>query len=50
MRISMLKNGLFLAGAITHVIPELVKLKQEEHKFKTKLGYIARPYLNPSIN
>jgi hypothetical protein len=27
------------------VIPALLRLRQEDHKFKTSLGYIARPCL-----
>jgi hypothetical protein len=25
------------------IIPELVRLRQEDHLFKTNLGYISRP-------
>jgi hypothetical protein len=35
-----------LAWWYTSVIPALRRLKQEDHEFKTSLGYIGRPFAN----
>jgi hypothetical protein len=34
----------------TLVIPALGKLKQDDHKFQSSMGYIVRPYLNNNYN
>jgi hypothetical protein len=35
----------FLKAPLPPVIPSLMRLRQEDREFKSRLGYITRPYL-----
>jgi hypothetical protein len=39
----------FLKAPLPPVIPSLMRLRQEDREFKSRLGYITRPYLKNYI-
>lgn len=43
-------NSIFQLTIVVHVVmPALMKLRQENHTFKTNLGYMTKPHCKPNI-